>query len=391
MGVWAVLALLACGSEQTDSPPAGSGGAGGGSGGTVTGTAAGTETGTPSGAATGGDGGAGGQGLAPNGEPIEAPPDEWTWVEFDDAFCANGSHAGIGINPSEQSSTLLVYLMGGGACWSHPTCYGPPEPIAVNIASGYGASQFEADAASTLQGSLFDRNDPDNPLRDASYVFVPYCTGDVHAGNNVVDYDGLETMHVGRANMIAFFNRIVPTFPEVDYVLLSGSSAGGFGAGMNWWLARQMFGTVRMDLVDDSGPPLPNPYLKEQREQIWRTQWGLDGGLPPGCSDCLEHLDAVFNYCGEHFTDSRGALLSYTVDGVIAFYFQLSYGQMTEGLYALSEASIDPYPQLHYFFKGGSGHVLLGDPAAHQQGGVVLLDWLEQMMADDPGWGSVGP
>ncbi len=42
---------------------------------------------------------------------------------------------------------------------------------------------------------LFDRGDGDNPFADASYVFVPYCTGDLHAGSRVAMYlvDGQPT------------------------------------------------------------------------------------------------------------------------------------------------------------------------------------------------------
>ena len=46
---------------------------------------------------------------------------------------------------------------------------------------------------------------PTNVFRDATYVFVPYCTGDLHAGDNVATYDvggtPTPTYHWGGRNL----------------------------------------------------------------------------------------------------------------------------------------------------------------------------------------------
>ena len=60
-----------------------------------------------------------------------------------------------------------------------------------------------------------DRARATNPFRDASYVFVPYCTGDLHAGSNVATYDvlGPRTFaHVGRRNVEALLPRLRATW-----------------------------------------------------------------------------------------------------------------------------------------------------------------------------------
>ena len=57
-----------------------------------------------------------GDALARHADPaetcIETPAREWTFVPFDDAFCADGTTTGIGVNPGGR---LVIYLMGGGA------------------------------------------------------------------------------------------------------------------------------------------------------------------------------------------------------------------------------------------------------------------------------------
>ena len=207
----------------------------------------------------------------PLGDPLEAPNEVWTWVGFDDAFCANGTTTGIGVNLTDRGDNALIYMEGGGACWDNFTCY--VLQTAANIQSGYGESDFATTSQGLDSAALFDRNNPANPFRDYSYIYIPYCTGDVHAGNNVTDYNGRETMHVGYNNTTAYLDRIAATFPEADRIVLSGSSAGGFGAGFNWGRTQDLFNSIRVDLIDDSGPPLPPPYLSESLEQSWRTSW----------------------------------------------------------------------------------------------------------------------
>jgi hypothetical protein len=380
----APLLLAACGGGAESSgstggsATGGAGGAAGGSGGSgaANGTTS-TSTGTTTGTTT----------TIP-AEPIATPKEQWTWVPFDNAFCANGTTTGIGANLTDKSSKVVIYLMGGGACWNELTCY--TVKTAANIDSGYGQAQFDGDAKN-LNGSLFDRTDPNNPLKDASYFFVPYCTGDVHAGDNPdAVYGGKPTKHVGFANMAAYLARIVATFPASERVLLSGSSAGGFGAGLNWWQAQQAFGGVRVDLLDDSGPPLPSPYLSQSLEGQWRAAWNLNATLPEGCAGCQTDLSAIFGFYAQNLPKNRAALLSYTNDQVIASYFMISQAKVAEGLGVLA-TQLDGYANTRYYYVSGNSHVLLGDPASVSQNGVGLQPWITQMLSDDPAWKSVKP
>ena len=69
----------------------------------------------------------------------------------------------------------------------------------------FGQAQWEASGAPSV-GHALDRARATNPFRAASYVFIPYCTGDLHAGSNVATYDVLgprKFAHVGRRNVEA--------------------------------------------------------------------------------------------------------------------------------------------------------------------------------------------
>jgi hypothetical protein len=320
--------------------------------------------------------------------PIAAPAEQWTWVPFAGAQCANGSATGIGVNLTSRGTRVLVFLMGGGACWDEVTCY--QLGTAANVSTGYGAPQFAVDAQGFARTPLFDRGDPANPFRDDSYVVVPYCTGDVHAGSNPnALYGGRLTRHVGYRNLAAYLTRLVPTFAGASRVVLSGSSAGGYGALTNWWQVQQAFGTVRVDLIDDSGPPLPAPYLAENLEQTWRAAWNLAAAIPPGCTKCATDLDAIIPFYAAALPGRRAALLSYVEDGTISFFFGISGAQTRAGLDVLA-AAIDPLAGFRYFYAAGASHVLLRTPDLAQNG-VTLRAFLTQMVSDDPAWESVGP
>jgi hypothetical protein len=373
-----VPALAACGgSDETTKSTGGTTTSGTGGGGTGGGGGAGT--------------GAGGAGTGGGGDvtPIDAPKETWTYVPFDDAFCGNGEPTGIGINPSDKSKNLVFFLMGGGACWDNLTCF--VAKTATNIESGYGPANFDSDVKSMLSSSLFDRNAADNPFKDASFVFIPYCTGDVHAGDNVADYSGKKVHHVGRANFQKYLARIQATFPDADHVLVSGSSAGGYGAGFNFWRVKKAFANAKIDLVDDSGPPLPPPYLAEDLEQKWRMQWNLAEAFPPDCAGCKDDFDALFTYYGTTFTDSRMSLLSYDQDQVISFFFNVPQKDMPAALDALATKAIDPYPQMKYYYVTGNSHTMLGNTSGVTQNGVVLQDWLTQQWTGAAEWASVKP
>src|SRR6185503_14242802 len=135
----------------------------------------------------------------------------------------------------------------------------------------------------------------------------------------------------------------------------------------NWWQTQQAFGEVRVDLIDDSGPTLPTPYLAESIEQTWRTAWNLDAATPPGCTDCTANIDAIIGFYGTQFAGHRAALLSYTQDGVISVFFQIPGTQVELGLGALASI-MAPFDVWRHFYVAGGAHTVWGTPELAQNG-----------------------
>jgi hypothetical protein len=398
LSLLAILALPACSGAPDLATTTTTGG--GGDASTSASTAPTTSiTGSGSGSASGSTADSssattGAGGSTPGGAPIAAPDSTWTWIPFDDAFCADGSTTGIGVNLSKNSSRVIVYLEGGGGCWSESTCY--TLKTASHFEGGYGPTNFAADSTSggllTQAGGFFDRGATNNPFKDYSFVYVPYCTGDAHGGDNVVTYGAHTAHHVGFKNMSAYLKRLVPTFPSADRAYLAGSSAGGFGALINWWQTQQAFGGVRVDLIDDSGTPMPPNIdaLGNGAGPLQSKQWNLPATLPPGCTGCAKGLDALFGFYAQVFPDHRGALLSYTQDPVLSSFSGITTAQFNAGLKEDYATYFAPNPSLKAFVVNGSAHVLFFKPTIATMG-VTVSKFLTQMVTDDGAWASVLP
>src|SRR5690348_4731360 len=48
------------------------------------------------------------------GAPITTPANQWTWVDFPEALCRDGSSTGIGVRLNPNSNKVAIYLEGGG-------------------------------------------------------------------------------------------------------------------------------------------------------------------------------------------------------------------------------------------------------------------------------------
>jgi len=336
-----------------------------------------------------------------DGEPPTLPSLAWTWVPLEGAVCSDGSQTGIGVQPGPGSAPdVLVFLMGGGACWDALTCF-PPRALQPIASPGpYGEPEFRAELAEILPGSIFDRSAPGNPYREFTFVFVPYCTGDVHAGDRVQDYLGAPRRwhHKGRVNLATAFGHLVATLAPPRRVVVSGSSAGGFGSLVAFDLAKAAWPLARGHLVDDSGPPLDE--IPPLTIAAWYAAWDLGSAVDAACGiACARSLAPLLPALAARHPGDRFALVSSTQDEVIRGFFgtitlsplgiaAMSPTTFEGGLRRLAAGIDDDAPpgETHAFIVSGPSHTTLGDPARFTSEGVSLFEWLRQQVEDDPAW-----
>lgn len=248
-----------------------------------------------------------------DGEPLpDAPPGEWNWVPFPDALCRDGSGTGIGVRHGTGDG-LVIYFQGGGACFNALTCAQNP-------------SSFDEGDFNGSSNGIFDPDPAMNPVGDWTHIFVPYCTGDVHAGDrpDQMSEAGIQQF-VGYRNVAAYLERIVPTFAGTGHVLVTGESAGGFGAAFNYDRIADAFPGSAVTLLDDSGPPLGFEVAPLCLQQRWSDLWGFDDTIPADCEDCFPSQGGgiinINRYIAKKHADQHMALISSTGDSVIRFFF----------------------------------------------------------------------
>jgi len=317
--------------------------------------------------------------------PIEAPAETWTWIPIDGTQCGNGAPTGIGVNLTTRSDRVMIFLQGGGACWDANTCF--VLKSSVNIESGYNQQSFTTEIGQIGSAWVWQRNS-NNPFEDASWIYVPYCTGDLHDGTRVASYDLNGTpktvAHVGSNNLDKILARVHATRPDADVIWLGGLSAGAYGVGFNLAKTRAVWPGAQVHGLADSSPLVT---VESTRWQAMQTQWAMR--FPTACTTCGQDLAAMpAALRAEMPQGTRYALLSNTRDNVIATYFGLTQDALQAALNAEGAAMSNGQAA---FLINGTDHVLIGNPAVMTSTGVTEQTWVTQWATGDSAWVSVGP
>ncbi|MCA9691774.1 MAG: hypothetical protein KC636_19370 [Myxococcales bacterium] len=327
----------------------------------------------------------------------DAPPGEWNYIEFPNAHCRSGSPAGIGVRYGTVDR-LMIFFEGGGACFNGFTCLSNP--------GSYGAMSFNQWTPGGGHNGIFNPDEGDNPVADWHHIYVPYCTGDVHAGSNPNGNVNGKQEFVGYMNVAEFLDRIVPTFlGAVDHVLVTGQSAGGFGAAVNYDRIADAFPGIGVTLVDDSGPPMADAYMAACLQNTWRELWGLSDTFPPECTECFPQdgggISELAKYIGAKHASQRLGLISASEDNVIRLFFGYGYTGFNDnngcdtliptqqdpaffedGLYDLRDNVIGDAPTWGSFIINSQNHTWIGGGGFYdtEVNGVVLSDWVSDLI-----------
>ena len=181
---------------------------------------------------------------APEPVDLEAPladlAEGWnTITPGGSTTCSDGSPFRFFVRKADPTQ-IVFYLQGGGGCWSAGTCdpQGRPTYRRTAIEEMRSASSTEPEPG-TAHG-IAAANHPENPFADHSFVFVPYCTGDVHIGDRDVVYEIPATEdeparqftihHRGYTNGRAALDWTYDHFLGPETVFVTGSSAGSAAA-----------------------------------------------------------------------------------------------------------------------------------------------------------------
>jgi hypothetical protein len=291
-----------------------------------------------------------GQLPEPTLETSDADSQTWAWGVDDGPLCMRGATFRYSTR-SLDPERLVVFLQGGGACWDE-FC------LAVN----------QAPAGIPAVDAL--RRDLDvNPLRDWSIAYLPYCDGSLFAGNRDHDDDGDGTpdrFHRGLLNLSAALQHSREQFPSPRQVVLTGSSAGGFGTILATALVRVAWPQAEILVFNDSGVGVARDgdvrFISHLIDQFGASQL-----VPDDCDECLVngHIAPLVGWALERDDNLRVAVFSSWFDSIMGdtflgmdpYLFQQALARETGALH-------DRFPDRYRrFIVDDSTHTtLLGDP-----------------------------
>jgi hypothetical protein len=153
-----------------------------------------------------------------------------SFAEARGARCLDGTPAGYYVERGSDPSRVVIFLQGGGACYT-------PDDCAARAKTALGSSAHWS-ATYTDNANVLSADAAVNPFYNFTRVFVPYCSGDVHAGTRTAvagaDFPFFFAGHLIVAAVVAdLAASAAVALGDARAVLLAGSSAGGIGTVIN--------------------------------------------------------------------------------------------------------------------------------------------------------------
>jgi hypothetical protein len=290
---------------------------------------------------------------------------------------------------------VLMYYMGGGACWDGLTC---GVPICTTS---------PPDDLNGFAGGFADLTNVDNPFRDWNIVFVSYCTCDIHFGDATQDYGGLTVEHKGYHNAKVAEKWAREHFLNPEEVFVTGSSAGAYGAWFHGPLLHEVWPSSQIHVLADAGNGVITTEFLNDEFNNWNFVDNLPdipgvleaitegGGIPAYTEAVAEWApDTNWAHYSTKFDGGQGGQTGFynvmlNIDNVLAWgtwwNASCAFGQT-----ALSQAE-DTYAAVpdnyRYYFGTGSLHTMFGSDKVYDDttGGVpTIVDWLNAMLASGP-------
>jgi hypothetical protein len=312
----------------------------------------------------------------------ESVATEWTPFGTDaDASCADGSPVHYLERIADPARVVLTFE-GGGACFSAATCaFDGPD-------STYVSRSMATPKLLSERGGIFDFDDPRNPLAGHSFVYVPYCTGDVHLGDRSTAYSSeVVVEHRGYRNALIALEHLVETYPDAEEIIVAGMSAGSVPTPLFAGLVSDRLPAARIMTIGDSSGAYPDaPALTG----LIGTMWGTMSALPDwpeleGMTVDEWSIPGLYVHAAAHAPDITFAKFDHAFDEAQAFYGRL-VGVAEDDLVTLIddiEAAIETTgADIASYVAPGGGHTVLDSDELYEieVEGVRLIDWLSELV-----------
>ena len=314
--------------------------------------------------------------------------------------CSDGSEFAFYTRAGDPTK-LVFFLQGGGGCWNLETCDPLGKPSYTVNLDGFHPSQSDG---------IFNFSRRDNPVRDHTMVFVPYCSGDVHIGAATRDYKRpadwvaklrardvpaeriapqFSVAHKGLANGRAALKWVREEIKAPASVLVTGSSAGSIPSPYYALQLANQFPAAQVSQLGDGSGGYRRMNQSAAPQVVWNTTQALS--VEP---EFAELDDDTFNfeklYVLAHKAQPKLRLHAYDTaeDNVQLQFLRLSGLDVNslEGPLRLNQADIrQEVPTFQSYIAAGELHTILRRPEFYEftVGERSVRDWLADIVAGE--------
>lgn len=318
----------------------------------------------------------------PDPRALQGPPAGWALnPTAGETVCADGSPFQFITRQNINNRQLVIYFQTGGACWDAESC-------------GPNSSLYDRSVEPTelnMYGGIFDFSNPENPVTNYDFVFIPYCTGDLHTGNAEVTYTAnhgrqFTIQHRGAINVRAVLDWVYAQYPTLDRVVIIGTSGGAIGS---------------IFFTDEIVSHYPTAHAVQYGDGLvgvmpdgWdgTTVWNSRANLPPELQTALADVPAdqfiptLYQATAAQHPGLPLATYTTAADAFQIVYYNVAGGDVREWAAAMNsqlETLHTSIPTFRSFVESGTRHTVLALPDFYtaQEAGVRVRDWSADFIA----------
>ena len=326
---------------------------------------------------------------APQPEAAAAPPATdtaaavtWTTITpGGDTLCATGMPYNFHVRPGD-ASRVMIFLNGGGACWSGELC---DPSLGLNAYTPF--AEMDSNQPATKAGA-FDLSNPENPFTGWTQVFVSYCTGDAHLGGRDVTYPkqaggGITIHHRGKANVQSALDWVYENYPAPGRIFVGGGSAGAIASPFYAGLVADHY--PQAEVIQYSGGA--GGYRAGTVSGLLET-WGTFDALPDwpelaAFDRASFTIEDFFRVAAARHPDMRMSQFNNVDDEVQQMFLGLM--GISDPVRELMDANLEDLaadiPGFRFFSAKGKDHTLLRYDRLYttETNGIRTADWVRDL------------
>lgn len=301
-----------------------------------------------------------------------------------ETICSQGTPYSFFFHPGNREK-LLVFFQGGGACWNPVNCNLAADPTYDPMVD---STDNPGNAKLRWYGydGIFDLENAANPFRDYSILWIPYCTGDTHLGDQDYTYSSNDTSfvirHRGFTNSMASLNWVMERILNPEMVFVTGVSAGSVASPVYTAILADHYPDARITHMGDCS----GAYRGEE-VRTTLDRWGVATALEAAQvedPDSAGDFNEVITLIARQYPDVTFSQYNSAFDEVQSYFLALlgespdSMHSYLQGNMARLEADL---PNYRYYVDTGKHHVILARPEFYTTGigDIPFRDWVDQL------------